>query len=149
MRNLYPDLNDRRLIHETVRRMINTLVVDLLEQTRANIAEHQPQSLDDVRRCPPLAAFSPRMLAEHRELKRFLFQNLYRHYKVVRMSEKAQRLLRDLFNAFSAEPRLMPPEHQARADQDAWRAVSDYIAGMTDRYAIREHRRIYDIEELA
>ncbi|OYY94334.1 MAG: deoxyguanosinetriphosphate triphosphohydrolase [Hydrogenophilales bacterium 28-61-23] len=149
VRNLYPDLNDRRLIHETVRRMINTLVVDMLEQTRANIAEHRPENLDDVRRCPPLAAFSERILAQHRELKRFLFQNLYRHYKVVRMSEKAQRLLRDLFTAFSAEPRLMPPEHHARADQDPYRAVCDYIAGMTDRYAIREHRRIYDIEELA
>ncbi|RQW91397.1 MAG: deoxyguanosinetriphosphate triphosphohydrolase, partial [Geobacter sp.] len=149
VRNLYPDLNDRRLIHETVRRMINTLVVDLLEQTRSNIAQHNPQSLDDVRRCPPLAAFSEGMLTQHRELKRFLFQNLYRHYKVVRMSEKAQRLLRDLFTAFSAEPRLMPPEHHARADQDPFRAVCDYIAGMTDRYAIREHRRIYDIEELA
>jgi dGTPase len=149
VRNLYPDLNDRRLIHETVRRMINTLVVDMLQQTRANIAQHNPQSLDDVRRCPTLAAFSEGMLAEHRELKRFLFQNLYRHYKVVRMSEKAQRLLRDLFTAFSAEPRLMPPEHHARADQDPFRAVCDYIAGMTDRYAIREHRRIYDIEELA
>jgi dGTPase len=149
VRNLYPDLNDRRLIHETVRRMINTLVVDMLQQTRANIATHNPQCLDDVRHCPPLAAFSEGLLAEHRELKRFLFQNLYRHYKVVRMSEKAQRLLRDLFTAFSSEPRLMPPEHQARADQDPHRTVCDYIAGMTDRYAIREHRRIYDIEELA
>jgi dGTPase len=149
VRALYPDLNDRRLIHETVRRMINTLVVDMLEQTRANIAAHRPQSLDDVRRCPPLAAFSEGVLAQHRELKRFLFQNLYRHYKVVRMSEKAQRLLRELFTAFTGEPRLMPPEHLARADQDPHRAVCDYIAGMTDRYAIREHRRIYDIEELA
>jgi len=149
VRTLYPDLTDRRLIHETVRRMINTLVVDLLEQTRANIALHQPQSLDDVRRCSPLAGFSEGVLAQHRELKRFLFQNLYRHYRVVRMSEKAQRLLRELFVAFTSEPRLMPPEHQARADQNPYRTVCDYIAGMTDRYAIREHRRIYDIEELA
>ncbi|MDP2834911.1 MAG: deoxyguanosinetriphosphate triphosphohydrolase [Pseudomonadota bacterium] len=149
VRGLYPKLNDRRLIHETVRRMINTLVVDLLEQTRRNIARHQPESLDDVRGCPPLAAFSPGVLEQHRELKRFLFQNLYRHYKVARMSEKAQRLLRELFQAFSNEPRLMPPEHRARADLDPHRAVADYIAGMTDRYAIREHRRIYDIEELA
>ena len=144
MRNLYPDLNDRRLIHETVRRMINTLVVDMLEQTRANIASHNPKSLDDVRLCPPLAAFSEGMLAQHRELKRFLFQNLYRHYKVVRMSEKAQRLLRELFTAFSSEPRLMPPEHHARADQDPNRAVCDYIAGMTDRYAAEEHQKLFN-----
>ena len=149
VRGLYPALNDRRLIHETVRRMINTLVVDLLEQTRGNLAQHKPESLDDVRRCPPLAAFSASVLEQHRELKRFLFQNLYRHYKVARMSEKAQRLLRDLFDAFTREPRLMPPEHRARADLDPARAVADYIAGMTDRYAIREHRRIFDIEELA
>ncbi|MDD5389284.1 MAG: deoxyguanosinetriphosphate triphosphohydrolase [Gallionellaceae bacterium] len=149
VRGLYPNLNDRRMIHETVRRMINTLVVDLLEQTRHNIARHLPQSLDDVRLCPPLAGFSPDVLEQHRELKRFLFQNLYRHYKVVRMSEKAQRLLRELFQAFSNEPRLMPPEHRARADHGPYRAVADYIAGMTDRYAIREHRRIFDIEELA
>ncbi len=149
VQGLYPALNDRRLIHETVRRMINTLVVDLIEQTRRNLAQHRPESLEDVRRCPPLAAFSPDILEQHRALKRFLFQNLYRHYKVARMSEKAQRLLRELFQAFSGEPRLMPPEHRARADHDMHRAVADYIAGMTDRYAIREHRRIFDIEELA
>ncbi len=149
VRGLYPDLTDRRLIHETVRRMINTLVVDLLAETGRNIAQHQPGSIDDVRACPPLASFSPEVLERHRELKRFLFQNLYRHYRVTRMSEKAQRLIRELFQAFTTEPRLMPPEHRARADADPHRAVCDYIAGMTDRFAIREHKRIYDIEELA
>ena len=149
VRGLYPALNDRRLIHETIRRMINALVVDLLEATRRNLASHRPQSLDEVRACPVLAAFSPEVLEQHRELKRFLFQNLYRHYKVMRMSAKAQRLLRDLFLAFSDEPRMMPPEYRARADHEPFRAVADYIAGMTDRYAIREHRRIFDIEELA
>jgi len=150
VRGRYPGLNDRRLIHETVRRMINTLVVDLLAQTRANLAEHRPQSLDDVRHCPPLAAFSPQVEEEHRALKRFLFQNLYRHYRVVRMSEKARRVVRELFEAFVSEPRLLPPEYQTRAAAyGLQRAVCDYIAGMTDRYAIREHRRIFDIEELA
>ncbi len=150
VRGRYPDLNDRRLIHETVRRMINTLVVDLLAQTRANLAEHRPESLEDVRRCPPLAAFSPQVEEEHRALKRFLFQNLYRHYRVVRMSEKARRVVRELFEAFVNEPRLLPPEYQIRAAAyGLHRVVCDYIAGMTDRYAIREHRRIFDIEELA
>ncbi len=147
VRGLYPDLNDRRLIHETVRRMINTLVVDLLEETRRNIARHRPDSPDAVRACPPLAAFGAAIGAEALELKRFLFQNLYRHYRVVRMSEKAGRLIRELFQAFVAQPRMLPPEHRARADRDLPRAVCDYIAGMTDRYAIREHRRIFDIEE--
>jgi len=147
VRGLYPDLNDRRLIHETVRRMINTLVVDLLEETRRNIARYRPDSPDAVRACPPLAAFGAAIGAEALELKRFLFQNLYRHYRVLRMSEKAGRLIRELFQAFVAQPRMLPPEHRARADLDPHRAVADYIAGMTDRYAIREHRRIFDIEE--
>jgi dGTPase len=146
VRGLYPDLNDRRLIHETVRRMINTLVVDLLEETRRNIAAHRPESLDDVRACPPLAGFGPAIRAEALELKQFLFQNLYRHFRVVRMSEKAQRLIRELFQAFTSEPRLLPPEHRARADLDLHRTVCDYIAGMTDRYAIREHRRLFSVE---
>jgi dGTPase len=145
----YPDLTDRRMIHETVRRMINTLVVDLVEQTRANIAAHGPETLDDVRACPPLAAFSPTIREESLALKRFLFQNLYRHYRVVRMSEKARRLIRDLFDTFTSQPKLLPPEFQGRAEADLPRAVCDYIAGMTDRYAILEHRRIFDIEELA
>ncbi len=149
VRQRYPALTDRRLIHETVRRMINTLVLDLAEQTRANIAQHSPGSLDELRACPPLAAFSPAVREESLALKRFLFQNLYRHYKVVRMSEKAHRLIQDLFHAFTAEPRLLPPEYQDRAEADRPRAVCDYIAGMTDRYAILEHRRIFDIEELA
>ena len=149
VRGLYPDLNDRRLIHETVRRMINTLVVDLLEQTRRNIAEHRPDSLDAVRACPTLAAFSPDIRREAQALKQFLYQNLYRHYRVVRMSEKARRLIRELFQAFTSEPRLLPPEHRDRADGDPFRAVCDYIAGMTDRFAIREHKRLFDIDELA
>ncbi len=149
VRRLYPQLNDRRLIHETVRRMINTLVVDLLAETRRRLDEHRPESLEDVRRCPPLAGFSEQVRAEHLELKRFLFHNLYRHYRVVRMSEKARRVVRELFEAFVSEPRLLPPEYQKRAQDGLHRTVCDYIAGMTDRYAIREHRRIFDIEELA
>ncbi|MFZ5483952.1 MAG: deoxyguanosinetriphosphate triphosphohydrolase [Pseudomonadota bacterium] len=149
VRQRYPALVDRRLIHETVRRMINTLVVDLVEQTRAHLAEHQPADIDALRACPPIAAFSPALREEHLALKRFLFQNLYRHYKVVRMSEKARRLIRDLFTAFTEQPKLLPPEYQDRAAADLPRAVCDYIAGMTDRYAILEHRRIFDIEALA
>jgi len=148
-RSRYPKLLDRRLIHETVRRMINTLVLDLVEETRRRIAQHCPQHLDDVRASPPLAAFSDVVREEALALKRFLFQNLYRHYRVERMSGKAQRLLQALFAAFTSNPNLLPPEHRIRAESDLHRAVCDYIAGMTDRYAIREHRRLFDIEELA
>ena len=144
----YPALNDRRLIHETVRRMINTLVGDLVTQTRANLAEYVPQSVDALRACPPIAAFSPAMREEALALKRFLHANLYRHYRVLRMMEKASRIVRELFNAFTSTPRLLPPEFQGRAEHGLERAVADYIAGMTDRYAITEHRRLFDIQSL-
>ena len=139
----YPDLPERRAITETVRRMINTLIIDLTETTAARIAGHQPASIDDVRRAPPLAGFSPEVKAEAEELKVFLRDNLYRHYRVLRMTTKAKRVLRDLFIAFLEDPRLLPPQYQARANVDQPRAIADYIAGMTDRYAIKEHRRLF------
>jgi dGTPase len=145
VRARYPGLNDRRLIHETVRRMINALVGDLIAQTQANLATHAPKTVDELRVCPPLAAFSAEMREEHLALKRFLHANLYRHYRVVRMTDKASRIVRELFEAFVGNPRLLPPEHQAHAERDLYRSVSDYIAGMTDRYAIAEHRRLFDI----
>ena len=85
---------------------------------------------------------------EQRELKRFLYANLYRHYHVMRMSEKARRIVTDLFSAFIAEPRLLPPQDQRRAEIDRARAIADYVAGMTDRYAIREHRRLFAVDEI-
>jgi dGTPase len=143
----FPKLAGRRLIYETVRRMIDTLVTDLIRASAENIRRAAPASLDDVRRAPMLIAFSPQVLAESRELKRYLFDHLYRHYRVLRMSTKARRIVADLFGALLAEPRLLPPDDQARAREDAPRAIADYIAGMTDRYAIREHRRLFAIEE--
>jgi len=146
VRAKYPALVDRRLIHETVRRMINTLVVDLLEQTRCNLTAYRPDNVDAVRECPPLASFSAEIGADHRALKRFLRQALYQHYRVNRMMNKARRLVRELYEAFTGQPGLLPPEYQARASGGLERAVCDYIAGMTDRYAIREHRRLFDID---
>ncbi len=143
----YPGLRDRRLVHETVRRMINTLVSDLTRQTRANIEAARPASIAEVRAAPALAAFSEPVRAEQLALKAFLRQNLYRHYRVVRMTFKSQRIVRDLFAAFLSERRLLPPEYQRRAEHDLPRAIADYIAGMTDRYAIREHRRLYLVED--
>ena len=144
----YPALNGRRVITETVRRIINVLIVDLVATTRANIAASTVASIADVRAAPPLAAFSEALLDEHRELKRFLHRHLYRHYKVARMSAKAQRIISDLYTAFIGDARLLPPEHQARESLEGARAVADYIAGMTDRYAMREHRRIFAVEEI-
>ena len=143
----FPGLTGRRLIHETVRRMIDTLVTDLIETSAAHIRKHAPETLEDVRQAPPLIAFSPQVDEEQLELKRFLRDNLYRHYRVARMSRKARQVTTDLFEAFAAEPRLLPPEFQLRAAADQPRAIADYIAGMTDRYAILEHRRLFAIEE--
>jgi len=148
VRAKYPTLNGRREVTETVRRIINTLILDLVETTRANIEKSGVQTADEVRAAPAMAAFSSEVLDEHRELKRFLNRHLYRHYKVARMSAKASRIITDLYTAFSGDARLLPPEHQAHESLAGARAVADYIAGMTDRYAIREHRRIFAVEEI-
>ncbi len=143
----YPKLAGRRLIHETVRRMIDTVVTDLIRQSGRNIRELSPSSVDDVRRAPLLIGFSAKVQREQQELKQFLRHNLYQHYRVARMSTKARRVVTELFSAFLTDPRLLPPEFQVRAGEDAPRAIADYVAGMTDRYAILEHRRLFAIEE--
>ncbi len=142
----FPKIEGRRLVHETVRRMIDTLVTDLIRQSAASIREHAPASPVEVRRLPPMIQFSERIHREQTELKQFLRANLYRHYRVSRMSSKARRIIGDLFQAFLSEPGLLPPEFQARAEADTPRAIADYIAGMTDRYAIVEHRRLFSID---
>ena len=144
----HPALAGRRVVTETVRRIINTLILDLVATTRQNIEVAGVAHLDEVRAAPPLAGFSVSVLDEQRELKRFLFHNLYRHYKVARMSSKAVRIVTELFGAFVADARLLPPEHQARASVEGARAVADYVAGMTDRYAMREHRRLFAVEDI-
>ena len=127
--------------------MIDTLVSDLVQASAANIRKARLLSFDEVRLAPALIGFSPRIRNESHELKRFLSENLYRHYRVARMSAKARRVVADLFGAFMADTRLLPPEFQNRAEDNAARAIADYIAGMTDRYAILEHRRLFAIEE--
>ncbi len=148
VRAAYPRLAERRVVHETVRRMINTLVTDLIAQTERNIRTHAPQNTDEVRTAPPLVAFSAEMYELNRELKAFLRTHLYRHYRVMRMTAKARRIIGDLFQAFMDDPRLLPPQFNPQSDAARARSVADYIAGMTDRYAIREHRRIFAIEEI-
>src|SRR5450830_344588 len=153
----YPGISGRRAINETVRRMINTLVTDLIGTSQANIAATNPRSIDDVRNAPPLIAFSATMQQEAAILKAFLRQNLYRHYLVNRMTSKARRIVAELFNAFFTQPILLPPDYQVKRSDDVSesdmqrrqaRQVADYIAGMTDRYAMREHRRLFLVEEL-
>jgi dGTPase len=147
VRTAYPELNERRVVHETVRRMINTLVTDLIRQSEHNIEKKGLNSLEDVRNAPVMIAYSTEINEQQRELKNFLRTRLYRHFRVLRMSAKSQRILSDLFGVFVSDHRLLPPQYQRQAEADQARAVADYIAGMTDRYAIREHRRIFAVEE--
>ncbi len=143
----HPQLDGRRIVHETVRRMINTLIVDLIETTGQNLAAHAPESLDAVRAAPPLVAHSGAVAAQAAELKRFLFKNLYRHYRVMRMASKARRVIAGLFDAFSEDPRLLPPAYQAENNAQQPRLIAHYIAGMTDRYALKEYQRLFVIND--
>ncbi|MFM0520599.1 deoxyguanosinetriphosphate triphosphohydrolase [Caballeronia jiangsuensis] len=157
----YPDIEGRRLIHETIRRIINTLIVDLIEATGRNLERVAPQSLDAVRNAPTLVAHSDEVAAQAAQLKRFLFKNLYRHYRVMRMANKAKRVVTGLFEAFTDDPRLLPPAYQARGpvteesandapssshDSSQARLIAHYIAGMTDRYALKEYQRLFVID---
>lgn len=143
----YPNLEGRRVVYETVRCMINTLINDLVSQTQQNILHSEIKSLADVRVAPSLVAFSSELYEQQRELKIFLHTHLYRHYKVMRMSTKARRIISELFAAFISDQRLLPPQYQKQAEIDQARAVADYVAGMTDRYAIKEYRRLFAVEE--
>jgi dGTPase len=145
-RTEFPTIGERRLIHETVRRMIGALVGDLLSESTRRIADSKVRTLADVRAGPALIAFTPAMQAENLALKRFLLERLYRHPRVVVMTDNASRVIRDLFSAYMADPRLMSPQYDLIEESDRPRTVTDYIAGMTDRYALREHRRLFGVE---
>ncbi len=150
VRKIFPGISGRRLIHETVRRMINSQVIDLTIQSTRNIEAEKPANIDAVRESSPLIAFSPEMREAQLELKQFLRTRLYQHYRVTRMSAKARRIVSDLFQAFTSDIRLLPAQLQEKAEGegDIMRVIADYIAGMTDRYAIREHRRLFAVEEI-
>ncbi|KUZ71595.1 deoxyguanosinetriphosphate triphosphohydrolase [Burkholderia ubonensis] len=143
----FPHLEGRRLVHETVRRIINTLIVDLIDETTRNLARIAPASLDDVRAAPPIVAHSEAVAAQAAALKRFLFKNLYRHYKVMRMANKAQRVVTGLFDAFREDPRLLPPPYQSDDPAKQPRLVAHYIAGMTDRFALKEYQRLFVVSD--
>jgi len=136
----HPQASGRRLLFDTIRRMLSQQVYDVIDATRAKLAEHLPLNAEDVRRCPPLVRFSQPMREASTQLKRFLFKELYRHQQVNETTARAKRVLVELFDAYVAQPDAMPPDF-ARRD-DLHRAVADYIAGMTDRFAVREHERL-------
>lgn len=155
-RNDFPLLKGRRLVHETIRRMIDSQMTDLLAESASRIKAAEINSLEDVHKAAVLIGFSAPMAEENRALKRFLNESLYRHYQVLRTTTKAARIITDLFAAFMADPRLLPPQYQSmvKGEHPATdveyphaRAVADYIAGMTDRYAIKEHRRLFAVSD--
>ncbi|MDP6602621.1 MAG: deoxyguanosinetriphosphate triphosphohydrolase [Rhodospirillales bacterium] len=151
----WPGLEASRLAHETVRRMIDAMVADVLAETRTRLDEAAPRSAEEVRRLAhPVVAFSAPMERDSRDLKSFLFERMYRHFKVNRMTSKARRVVGDLFALLLAEPECLPSEWRDRAETagqatESARLVCDYVAGMTDRYALDEHRRLFDLYDEA
>ncbi|HEY4297132.1 MAG TPA: deoxyguanosinetriphosphate triphosphohydrolase, partial [Paraburkholderia sp.] len=119
----------------------------LIDTTKLNLARHAPASLDAVRAAPPLVAHSDAIAAQAATLKRFLFKNLYRHYRVMRMANKARRVVIGLFDAFTEDPRLLPPGYQSTDVAQQPRLIAHYIAGMTDRYAVKEYQRLFVIDD--
>ena len=155
VRARWPGLAGRRVVHETIRAMINHQATDLLDTSRAAIDAAGPRGVDDVRgHRDPLIRFSAPMLAQHRELKQLLRRRLYRHYRVFRMSMKSQRIVKDLFDVFFDTPRALPHDVQRRIEEQGGsesvraRLVADYVAGMTDRFAIAEYGRLFTVDAL-
>jgi dGTPase len=147
------DLSDTLLRYRFIRRLVGMEVSDVLAATDHNIINAGLHTLEELRQLPHnLAAYSPQMRELNRELKDYLFQNFYRHYRVMRMAAKARRLLTDLFTVYTTDRYQLPGEVQQRVENDPaglTRVVCDYLAGMTDRYAIQEHKRLFDPEERA
>jgi len=150
----YPDIADRYLIQETKRDMIGVMVDDVMAETRKRLAEISPESPDDIRMAgKPVVAFSPEMHEKVKVLKGFLYKRMYKHYTINRIGVKVERIIGDLFKAFHKNYMLLPDNWQRRIEESGAleneqlraRIVADYIAGMTDRYAIREHERLFDL----
>jgi dGTPase len=154
----WPNLPRRRLVHEVIRHMIDAEISDVIESSQARLAQLQAQNIDVIRlQAEPIIGFSPAMRDGHQQLKRFLHSHMYQHYRVHRMAVKAQNIITRLFEAFMDDPRLLPPEPRQRITRHAVdkgekygcaRAVADYIAGMTDRYATLEYERLFNMTAL-
>jgi len=149
VRQKYPSLDGTRLVHESIRRLIDRMASDLLSETHRRITNARLKRTEDVRHLGAAAvAFSETMRANDKALKTFLFERMYRHYRVNRMTSKARRTVRELFQLLHLEPQCLPTEWRQQADGAGTpataRVVADYIAGMTDRFALDEHARLFD-----
>lgn len=148
----YPGLEEARVIHEAVRELIGTMIGDVLEETRARLQAARPQTAADIRAMDrPLVGFTAEMNEHNAALKAFLFKRMYRHYRVNRSMSKAQRIVQDLFGLLHRSPDQLPPEWQRGCDGAGGlktaRRVCDFIAGMTDKFAIEEHQRLFDLHD--
>ncbi|HOO82197.1 MAG TPA: deoxyguanosinetriphosphate triphosphohydrolase, partial [Alphaproteobacteria bacterium] len=150
----YGDLNSHVLVQEMIREMIGAMVEDVLEETESRLQDSNPQSPDDIRAAGrQMVAFSEDMREKVDELRGFLFERMYHHYTMNRIHLKVERIICDLFTAFTKNYEVLPNNWQRRVreaggienEQIRVRIVADYIAGMTDRYAIREHERLFDL----
>jgi dGTPase len=154
----YPNLSERRQIHEIIRRMINRMVVDLIETSKSRLANINPAHPDDARKqAEYVIRFSDELREQNLELKKFLRLQLYKHYRVQRMTKKAEQVLTALFEAFMNDANILPPEFRQHCDNltlqlgdsGVARGIADYIAGMTDRFAIVEYERIFNPRQLS
>ncbi len=136
----FPELQGRRLLYESIRRMLSAQVYDVIDATRKALQMAKPAGADEARSAGQLVKFSETMQASSGMLKRFLLQNLYRHPQVAAKTGQARQVVRELFAVYLEDPGQMPPDFAARAN--VARTVADYIAGMTDRFAVREHERL-------
>ena len=152
----YPKLETTRQTHEIIRRMINLQIIDLVKTSQKNISDAGIKTLEDVRMSKALIHSSQEIIEQNKQLKIFLRQNLYYHHQVYRMTRKAHLIIEALFNTFLEDTRLLPPEHQtyikialdSEGKTGQARIIADYIAGMTDRYAIKEHRKLFGYGEV-
>jgi len=142
----YPDLNRHQKRYQIVRAIISAYVTDVIDRSKVLLAEHKIGSVDDVRKTHlQFVGLSENMSADRSVLRDFLFQNLYHNYRVTRMAEKASRFVKELFNAYVASVQSLPPYYQKKAQaQDKYRVICDYIAGMTDRYALGEYKKLFE-----
>ncbi len=151
----YPLLSRVRLAHEGVRRIINAMVLDLLEQTKRNLASLNAQSVQDIRQhSSAVVSFSAEMDSVHYQLRKFLHANMYKHYRVNRMTSKARRVISQLCEILIKEPECLPTEwfqqmQEAKTEADQMTIIADYISGMTDRFAMQEHARLFDLSSHA
>jgi dGTPase len=142
VKTLYPDLSQKRLVHETIRRMIHSLVDDLCRTSLTYIKVSKPKNVDEVR-LGSMIDFSTEMAEKQLELKQFLRRSLYLHPKVTEMTDKAAKIIEGLFKVYMDDLKLIPADYQSIGREEKPRVIADYIAGMTDRYAIREYKKLY------